>query len=235
MSSTNTSSPDLGEVLRTAVQSIISDVHVALPGKIEKWDPVTQRADVKPLVKRVFYTFERDRIVEDLPVITDVPVLFPRSSDMFVSFPIKKDDHVLLVFNSRSIDQFLAKEGADVDPLDTRMHNLSDAVAIPGFYPDSLALKQVDANNLVVGQDDGGMQAHFKPDGTFDLREGGGSATEAFLKGNAFSTWWNTMLKATNYDVHVHGTPAGPSGPPVPLLLAFDATTLSTILKMTGT
>ena len=168
MSEKTTDSPSWSEVIRGAIHSVLSDVHVALPGKIESWDPATQKADVKPLLKRTFYTLERDRIVEELPIIPKVPILFQRSESMFLSFPLKKGAHVQLVFNERSIDQFMAKQGNDTDPLDMRRFDLSDAAAYAGFYPDAKKLSDVHADNLVMGLD-GGIQIHIKPSGEIHL------------------------------------------------------------------
>ena len=219
-----TDSPSWAEVIRSSVNSMLGDVHVALPGRIELWDPVTQKADVKPLIKRVFYTFERDRIVEELPVIPNVPVQFPRSFGFMVTFPLQKGDHVLLIFNERSIDQFMAKQGNDTDPLDVRRFDLSDAVAFPGFFPDAKALKNVDPTDMVMGQD-AGVVIHIKPTGEIHL----GSKLAADAMALASKVDANQTALKTAHDTHTHlhapgpGAPV-PTAPPVPLVGPLAAT-----------
>lgn len=175
-----TDSPTWPEAIRAAIASMLGDVHVGLPGRIESWDPATQRADVKPLIKRVFYTAERERVVEELPCIPNVPVLFPRTTTMFMSWPLKIGDHVELRFTERSIDQFMEKKGVDTDPLDVRRFDLSDAVARVGFYPDSKQLADVHPDNLVIGKD-GGTQMHFKPNNEIHFSDSGDGIGAEFL------------------------------------------------------
>jgi hypothetical protein len=69
---------------------------------------------------------------ESLPVITDVPVVFPGAGDYSVTFPIAKGDTVLLIFAEGSLDQWLTK-GGEVDPQDDRRFSLTDAIAIPSL------------------------------------------------------------------------------------------------------
>ncbi len=159
--------PELEDVIRLALENFQSSFHVALPGRIESYDESTQTATVKPLLKNSFVDADGVDVVEDLPVINSVPVQFMRGGGFFLSFPIVKGDHVLLVFNERSTDKFQTGTGDDTDPVDTRMHNLSDAVAIPGFYPDSKALGDAHPSNTVLGKD-GGTQIHVA-DGKIEL------------------------------------------------------------------
>lgn len=164
----STRSPTMEEVLRTAIEYFLEDTHVALPGRVEVYDASKQKVDVKPLIKRRIGTEEGEELLEELPIITDVPVIFPRSSTFFITFPIAAGDHVMLVFNERSIDKFVAGQGEDTDPDDFRMHDLSDAVAYPGFYPDVKALTDADSENMVLGLTNG-VQIHIKPGGEIHL------------------------------------------------------------------
>ena len=49
-----------------------------------------------------------------------------------MQFDLVPGDTVLLVFSERSIDKW-AQQGGEVDPLDSRLHHLSDPVALPGL------------------------------------------------------------------------------------------------------
>ena len=120
---------NLSEPLRAAVESVMSELHVCLPGRIERYDHIEQRAEVKPLLRRSY----RDGDESDMPVIADVPVIWPRAGGASLTMPVKQGDGVLLVFADRSIDRWLV-QGGEVTPDDRRKHDLSDCVAIPGLY-----------------------------------------------------------------------------------------------------
>jgi len=212
MSFTQSRTPTLEEVLRAALNSRIMDLHVALPGRVESYDLENQAVDVKPLLKRTFLTAEGEDISESLPVIPSVPVLFQRAGGFFLSLPIQKGDFVFLIFNERSIDKWITGSGEETDPVDTRMHSLSDAVAFPCFYPFSESISDAHADNLVIGKDSG-PQAHFKAS---EIHIGAENASD--FAAQAQKTLNELTAIINGYNVHTHPTGVGPSGPPTPLL-----------------
>lgn len=181
-----TQSPVLTEVIETRLDVRLDGLHTTMPGKIEKWDPALQKADVKPLLKRPLADEDGNDIdAESLPVIPDVPVRFPRAdfagSKFFMSWPLKKGDLVTLHFTERSLDQWLSKPaGEDVDPLQFRTHDLSDCFAVPGLYPFEEVLADVHPDNLVIGKD-GGTQMHFKPNNEIHFSDSGDGEGAEFL------------------------------------------------------
>ena len=209
-------SPDLAELIRTAVKQNQSTIHVSLPGKIESYDATEQKADIKPLLKRPLVASDGTELEsESLPILMDVPICFPRGGGgmggFCITWPLAPGDLVHLVFVERSIDQYLDKNGEETDPLDYRMHNLSDAVAYPGFYPRKLSLKEADTENAMFGRDEG-MQIHVTPNDTVELRIGGVADVSAAIA-ETLKTFLDTTVK--NWLVaHTHPTGVGPSGPP---------------------
>jgi hypothetical protein len=151
-------SPDNIEVLRRVLDVASSEMFVALPGKVEKYDPVLQKADVKPLIQKPFVFEDGDEDLDELPVLTDVPVMFPRGGGYFLSLPIEPGDNVLLVFCDMSIDSFMVSTGGvDTNPVDLRTHDISDAVAIPGFYPFPKNIKDLIGSGAAFGKEQGVM------------------------------------------------------------------------------
>lgn len=168
---TTSRSPTLAEVITNAVEFFLEDVHVALPGKINNYDPGDQRAEIQPLIQRRIVAEDGEEILESLPAIPDVPVIFPRSGEFFLSFPLKKGDHVMLVFQERSLDNFLsAKKGQEVDPDEFRKHDLTDAVAYPGLYPFGEALNDADADKMMMGKDSDGAQIQIEEGGSVKIK-----------------------------------------------------------------
>lgn len=124
--------PTLAGLLTTALDTRMRGVRVALPGRIESYDPVTQTCSVQPLVKDGVVDETGVRTPERLPVVSSVPVCFLGSGAFSITWPIKVGDTVLLVFASSSIDRWLAL-GDEVDPIDDRRQHITDAIAIPGL------------------------------------------------------------------------------------------------------
>ena len=138
--------PTLAQVIIDSIDSKIAAIHTCMPGIIQSYDPAKQLADVTPAIKRKYVSGD----VKELPVLSQIPVMFARTATGFLHFEPKKGDSCLLLFCERSIDIWRSKGGI-VDPADARKHNLSDAVALLGLRADGDAIV---------------------PDGTVELREG---------------------------------------------------------------
>lgn len=152
--------PGLPELLKVVADSVFDDVFFCGPGKVEKYDDLTQTASVLPLLKRSYLLDDGTKETLDLPKIDNVPVMNARGGGFYVSLPLEKGDLVLLVFCDRSIDKYKSSTGGQpIDPVDLRTNDITDAVAIPGFYPLSKALKSGIGNKgkLALGYDDGGQ------------------------------------------------------------------------------
>lgn len=143
----------LAKVLEVHAQRL----HVAQPGIIESYDPETQRASVQLCIRQRLVV-EGGTELQPAALLPSVPVLFPRGGGTFITWPIQKGDHVLVVFQDGSIDRW-TQMGGVVDPIDPRAHVLSDAVAIPGFYPYPRALPATDPDAIVLGAE--GVEAKF--------------------------------------------------------------------------
>jgi len=120
----------LSEPIRNALRDFSSRTHVCLPARVEKYDHTQQRVEVKPLLRRAY----ADGVVEPMPVVVNVPLIWPRSGGAQMTFPVKKGDTVMIVMADRSIDRWLS-QGGEVTPDDRRQHDLSDAIAVPGLIP----------------------------------------------------------------------------------------------------
>ncbi len=73
----------------------------------------------------------------DVFVLKRVPVMFQSSGKFKMTFPIEAGDTGLIIFCESSIDRWLTRgQGSRKEyhnPLDTRMHDYSDGVFIPGL------------------------------------------------------------------------------------------------------
>ena len=135
----------LEQTLTAAFNNKLSELNTCLPGRIEKYDYKTQKADIKPLIKKKY----KSGTVEPLPVIVNVPVIFPRTADTMIHFPLNRGDGVIIMFAQRSIDTWLSK-GGDSEPGDPRKMDLSDAIAIPGLYDFKAPTLALDNTNFRI-------------------------------------------------------------------------------------
>lgn len=202
--------PELAEVLSAAMSGAVDGLFVALPGKVESYDSVMQKANVKPLLQRRVFARDGSEGVESLPVIPDVPIAFPRGGGFFLSFPLQKGDLVLLVCCDRSIDSFVYSTGqVDVDPVDVRSHDLSDAVAIPCFYPFTRPIKCDVTQGAVFGSETG-AQVRAK-DAAIEITSNGLPTSTG-----GFVALANLLITAFNSHVHATAGTGTPSAPTVP-------------------
>lgn len=141
----NEATPSLAEVLKQAIDAKLYDTRTAMPAKVIRYDHEKQQVDVQPYFKKKY----NDGKMVSMPKITNVPVVFPRSGAAFISMPIEIGHNVLLVCVDRSMDKWLSN-GDELHPDDTRRHNISDAVAMPGLYPFSDPADVPNATDIVI-------------------------------------------------------------------------------------
>jgi hypothetical protein len=122
--------PSMVKMLKDAVDGRLFDLHTAMPATIDSYDKATGFAAVKPSLKRKYYA---DDAAVDLPVINNVPVMFPGGGGALVTFDLQQGDEVTLIFSERSLDKWKTT-GGSVDPEDPRKFHLSDAYCYPGGH-----------------------------------------------------------------------------------------------------
>lgn len=204
---TTSRTPTLAEVIRRAIEKRVERIHVAIPGIIETYDAATQTADVRIAVNRLEELDDGTEVEEEFPIIPDVPVAFPRAGDFYVSFPLKKGNSVLLIFCERSIDNWLAGDGGVVDPDVFQTHDLVDAVAYPGIYPETKALKNNEDAGITMGHDSGCRIVVEKSEVRI-----GADATEFASHASKVLSELNAIV--TVFNAHTH--PANGTPPPMP-------------------
>lgn len=213
--------PNLAEVFSTILEKRLADLHVAMPAVVTKFDKVKQTITAKPLLKNTVVYDDGEEDAETLPEFPEVPVVYPRGGGYFLAFPLEKGDNVLLVFNERSIDKYWYSSGkTEIDPVDLRKHDLSDAVAIPGFQPLTRVLKE-DLSSAVLGKEKG---AQVRPKAsTVDVTSNGGASAiggfvaMATLVDTIFATihtifsGWAPVYETTLKSAWMAAFPTGPS------------------------
>lgn len=151
--------PTLPNVLRRSVERMLRSVYTMIPGRVVSYDPETQKATITPLIRVPIpgasldpNASSDDQFTEEIPDLVGVPIMFPRSKAARIYWPIYPDSLVMLVFSMYSLEKFLVTDMSTgtVDPQDTRRHSLSDAVAIPGLYPFTDPIPDLDDDDVRI-------------------------------------------------------------------------------------
>lgn len=143
------------------VQKVFSTLKVAMPGVIESFDPDSVTASVRPAIRGYDGGTEDDGWIE-LPLLVDVPVIFPRGGGCTLTFPVKAGDECLLIFADRCID-FWWQNGGVQKPVDLRMHDLSDAFAIVGPQSQAHKISGISTSSVELRSDDGATKLSLNP------------------------------------------------------------------------
>lgn len=186
--------PTLSEIILNGVEQVLSNVHTSMPGRVESYDPAKQLAKVKPLFKRKYAS--EDQPVE-MPIISNVPVLFPRSESAFIRMPISAGDFVQLIFNERSINRWM-DSGEITDPQDPSKFDLNGAVAIVGLYPKS---KPIEMNGAAGSLEIANGQSYIeiKEDGEISVTNG--QVVMQIQGGNVKITATKITLESSNVNL----------------------------------
>lgn len=159
-------------------------------GTIKSFNAGTQRAEIEIAYKQVRDLLEDGtRVYQDYPVLKDCPVITLFGGVDFLSMPIQPGDNCLVLFNDCDMDQW-ATNGDGGHPSTSRMHDLSDAIAIVGIRPLSNVITNYLANGIRLSHGGGNAQMDLKDNlietiATLFLHNGNAEVTgDTLIRGN---------------------------------------------------
>ncbi|EFF82102.1 Gp138 family membrane-puncturing spike protein [Acinetobacter haemolyticus] len=164
----NERSPDLLSIIKDAVATEILGLWTSLPCEVVSYDPDAVTVEVKPLIKVPARTPEGGIEMLEIPILQDVPVMFPCAGGFTITHPINVGDECLVSFSSRNIDLWWQSGGVQ-NPFDTRHHDLSDGFAF--FRPQSQANKisNISTDSLEIRSDDNATKIQITPGGIINF------------------------------------------------------------------
>lgn len=136
---------------------------VSLPAKIIAIDN-KNFCEVQPLYIQRFINEEGQWAYENLPKISDVPLLALQSKDYFINIPIDVNDPVTLIFTNKDLYDYYQSEGTkgyistisannDLNNCYALPFNLNKPNA-PAFNKDCISIEKKDGSTkLLVGKD----------------------------------------------------------------------------------
>lgn len=137
--------PTWDEVLNQVISARFEGVHTCLPATVQSYDHRRRKASVQPMIQKAYLSGKN----ESLPVLSDVPVVWPAGGGGVFTFPLRRGDGILLVFSERNLENYL-ESGRNSPPKDGRKFDLSDAIAIPGLYDFTKTSPVTDADAAVL-------------------------------------------------------------------------------------
>lgn len=218
MANKNPSLATLASTIKKGIMEATKGLHTSMPGIVESFDPVTQLASVQPAIRRIFVARDGDTEIltpTDLPLLINVPVIFPRGGGFSLTFRVVKGDECLLNFCERSIDNW-HETGAVKIPGAKRFHSLSDAVAMVGLSSVPRKITTYSTTDVQLRKDDETADITIKANGDIELNP----TTKVLVNGDFEVTGAATLGDTVTSngkdisDTHTHdGSATAPVGP----------------------
>jgi hypothetical protein len=148
------------ELLRTVSDDIRRQIWTALPGKVVE-DSDGKTVKVQPTIKGLTHGEGGVRKYVDMPQ-HEARIHFTRGGGFALTHPIKSGDTGLIIYCSRNIDDWV-DQGGNREPLDERMHSMSDCIFLPGISDQTRDLKNVSTTSVQLRSEDetGGKPRHY--------------------------------------------------------------------------
>lgn len=214
--------PDLAEVISSAIDSRLLDLHTMIVAKVVSYDASKQAAVIQPVVNGAAPNADGSTTSEPLPSIPNVPVRWERAGGYYDHKPLTAGDCGMLVF-SESAFAVWRTNGEISDPGDLTRHGMSYAYFVPGCWPDAQALPDAPGSGESVSIVPSG--------GHLRVSKAGGTADFAALSAKVDANF-QTLMTAFNSHTHLYNpgpsSPA-PSGPPAAPLTTFPATACTSL------
>ncbi len=142
------------EIYHKLADTLSAQIKVAMPGIIQSFNPVKQTAVIQ---LSIYDRINLNGIVtwEQIPLLVDVPVMFPRAGGYSITFPVTEGNECLVIFADMCIDAQYQNGGINNIQMDRRRHDLSDGFAIITGTSQPNSLASVNTSSLIIQKDDG--------------------------------------------------------------------------------
>jgi len=204
-----------GDVAGAAADAVRDSMYHCMPGSVVAFYGSEQTVDVQPMVNDVRTDLVSGaRVSEPWPVISHVPIAWPRFGGYAVAGPMAQGDRVVLI--AFDLDPTAWRQtGNRGDPADVSRHAggywlaLPCDLTVPGVMKDAAAAAQ----GLVIGVD--GAAPQIRINGTsIQLGNAGGDFVALASKVDAAIKAWATWAASGTGSGYVPPTPATQPGSP---------------------
>lgn len=131
--------PNLYQFLGTEVsrsymnrKAVSNQIRVAIPASIIDVNYKEMTCSCQPLIRENILDEKGNIKSVNLPMLVDVPIVYPGSSYFQITFPLAKGDEGLVIFSDMCIDAWWQSGGIQ-NQFEERRHDLSDGFFIPSM------------------------------------------------------------------------------------------------------
>jgi hypothetical protein len=157
----NPNAPDLNALLEEHKRDVQKSINCVQVGEIKSFDPARQKATVQIVIKQVISVDSfGNKTYTDYPLLIDCPVMVLFGGVDFMSMPIVSGDNCIVVFADREIDNWFVN-GGNQPPTTSRVHDLSDGIAIVGIRPLTNSIATYLANGIRLSHGGGSSRMDF--------------------------------------------------------------------------
>jgi hypothetical protein len=209
---------DAEEAMRLVLDGRQSCIWTAMPGIVQSVDLEAMTCEVQPAIQGTIEDENGKLQSVNLPLLVDVPIVFPGAGGFVITFPIAAGDEVLVVFGSRCIDAWWQSGGVQ-RPMEARMHDLSDGFAIPGPRSQPKKVSDISSTAAQIRNDAGDAYIEIGADGKIKLVSATGIDVEGDLNvtGSIDASIQITAQGIPLFGhVHISAAPGVPTGPAQP-------------------
>lgn len=135
------------------IHQYLKDLRVAIPAIVQSFNAEEQTVTAQIAIKETVRTQTGPQDMA-IGILTDLPVVLPRSGGFCVTLPLQQGDECLLVFGDMCIDSWWQSGGIQ-SQFERRRHDLSDAFCIPILGSQPRVLSNYSTESLQVRSDDG--------------------------------------------------------------------------------
>lgn len=215
------------EAYRLAQDGHQARIFTAMPAVVESVNLSNMTCDCQITIQGIAEDDSGVQSYTNLPLLLDVPIVFPSGGGFTMTFPIAAGDEVLVVFANRCIDAWWQNGGVNNKPMELRMHDLSDGFAIPGPRSQPRKIPSISSANLEIKKNDGTLLFSIAPGGDVTIpgnlivQKGVQVTEDVVAQGNVQAVTGDVTAGPDDISLitHIHSgvTPgSGDSGPPVP-------------------
>ena len=121
------------EMFRLMGDAWSNNLRVSIPGIVVAFDAVTQTVTVQPALRENIRDENGNVTSVNLPLLVDVPIVFPRAGNFVLTMPVTAGDECLVIFADFCLDAWFSSSGIQ-NQIEKRRHDLSDGIAIIGLW-----------------------------------------------------------------------------------------------------
>lgn len=200
--------------LRAALNGWQSSMWTAIPCIVVSVDYEAMTMVAQPAIQGEIDLPDGTTQTVNLPLLLDVPIVYPGAGDFIITFPIAAMDEVLVVFASRCIDSWW-QSGVVSPPMEYRMHDLSDGFAIPGPRSQPNTVPDISETEIQVRNKAGTAFISIDEDGKIKLTSPDSIEITGDVTVTGDVTADGISLKTHTHSVSVPATPfTGNTGAP---------------------